>query len=115
MADLPANTTAGFASSAASDNATNVTAVPTRLRQLMAYNASSSVVRIKLYDKAAAPTSSDTPRKRIALPPSQAVVIDMDEYFISGLGYRIVKGSADNDATTVAAGDVTDFNLDYRT
>ena len=115
MADLPANATAGFAASAATDNATNVTAVPTRLRQLLAYNASAKVVRIKLYDKATAPTSADTPRKRIAVPPASGVVLDMDEYFINGLGYRIVTGSADNDATSVAAGDITDFNLDYRT
>jgi hypothetical protein len=115
MADLPANTTSGFASSAASDNATNVTAAPTRLLQLLAYNASTVVVRIKLYDKATAPTSADTPRKRIAIPAGQGVVLDMNEYFINGLGYRIVKGAADNDTAAVAVGDVTDFNLDYRT
>lgn len=115
MADLPANATAGFASSANSDNATSVTSVPTRLRQLVAYNASNGVVRIKLYDKATAPTSSDTPRKRVPVPAGQAVIVDMDEYFITGMGYRIVTGSADNDTTAIAAGAVTDFGLDYRT
>lgn len=114
MADLPANATAGFASSAASDNATLANGAPTRLRQISGYNAKASGVWLKLYDKATAPANTDTPAKRLYIPPTSGFIFDMDRYFAAGLGYRIVTGSADNDATAVAAGDILGLNLDYR-
>lgn len=114
MAELPANATAGFASSAATDNATIVQATLTRLRQITGYNAKSSAVWLKLYDKATAPTSGDTPAKRYYLLPSCGFTFDLDRYFINGLGYRLVTGSADNDATAIAVGDILGLNLDYR-
>lgn len=112
--DLPANATNGFASSANSDNATLVQAGVSRVRQITGYNASASPVWLKIYDKATAPASTDTPRKRYYLPASTAFTLDMDVYFINGVGFRIVTGSLDNDTTAVAAGAILGFNVDYR-
>lgn len=114
MADLPANATARLASSAATDNPTLVAAVPARLRRITGYNAKTTAVWLKLYDKATAPSSADTPRKAYYLPPATAFTLDTDDYFIAGLGYRIVTGSADNDNTAVAVGDILGLNMDYR-
>jgi hypothetical protein len=114
MADLPANTTARLASSAATDNATNVTAAATYLRRIVGYNSSGAGRWLKLYDKATAPASTDTPRKAYYLPAQAGFAFDLDDYFTTGLGYRIVTGSADNDNTAGAAGDVLGLNMDYR-
>lgn len=112
--NLPANAAAGFANSAATDNATSVTAVPTTLLQVSGYNPSGKTIFIKLYDKATAPASTDTPRKRIPVAPGVSFVLDLNMYFITGLGYRIVTDAADNGTTAIAVGDIQAFNLDYR-
>jgi hypothetical protein len=114
MADLPANATARLASSAATDNPTLILATPARLRRIIGYNAKASAVWLKLYDKATAPASTDVPRKAYYLPPGTGFAFDLDDYFIAGLGYRLVTGSADNDNTAVASGDILGLNLDYR-
>jgi hypothetical protein len=114
MSELPANATARLLSAAASDNAANVTGQSARLRKITGYNAASAGRYLKLYDKATAPASTDTPRKTIYLPATTPFAIDFDDYFTNGLGYRITTGSADNDTGALTSGDILGLNIDYR-
>jgi hypothetical protein len=78
-------------------------------------NQASSVRYVKLYDKAAAPTSSDTPLLTIALPANGAAnllaVAGID--FTAGISLRATTGVADNDTGAPSANDVI-INLFYR-
>jgi hypothetical protein len=102
-------------SAANSDNATLVLAKRVAITNIQGHNAKASAVYVKLYDKATAPASTDTPRKTIYIPASTAFAFDYANgmEFTLGLGYRMVTGNADNDATAVAAGDILGFNIDY--
>jgi hypothetical protein len=106
--------TARLLSAAASDNAALVLAGNVTLRRITGYNARSSAVYLKLYDKATAPASTDTPRKTIYLPATSAFALDQNDYFIAGFGYRLTTGSADNDTGALTSGDILGLNLDYR-
>lgn len=102
--------------SAASDNATNVEAKSTTVKNIIGYNAKASIIYVKLYQKATAPTSADTPKAVYAIPASGPFELDLGDglFFSGGLGLRIVTGSADNDATAIAANDVVGLNISYR-
>ena len=113
MAD-PANSTVRLLSAAASDNATLVKGSATYLRRITGYNAAAAGRYLKLYDKATAPASTDTPRKTYYLPATLAFALDLDDYFLTGLGFRLTVGNADNDATNLTAGDILGLNVDYR-
>lgn len=115
VTQTPSTGTARLISSAASDNATNVTAVATTVRGMQGYNARSSAVYLKTYDKATAPTSSDTPRKTLYIPAGASFALDYPDgnKYTSGFGYRLTTGGPDNDTGAIAAGDILGFNVDY--
>ena len=108
-----AQRTARLLSAAASDNATLVKSTSGTVKRIAGYNAKASAVYLKLYDKSSAPTSADTPRKTYYLPASTAFALDMDDFYGSGIGYRITTGSADNDTGVLVAGDILGLNIDY--
>jgi hypothetical protein len=78
-------------------------------------NVATSVRFIKLYDKATAPTSSDTPKLTIPLPATSAanVLAAAGIDFTAGIGIRVTTGVADGDTGAPTANDVT-VNLLYR-
>lgn len=78
-------------------------------------NVASSARYLKLYDKASASGTGDTPRKTIYLPPLSAFDLSFPHglAFTTGIRMRLVTGSADNDGTDVTAGDILALNVDY--
>ena len=74
-----------------------------------------SVRYVKLYDKATAPTSADTPKCTIPLPASSAanIIAPAGIDFTAGIGIRVTSGVADNDTTAPTANDVV-VNIFYR-
>jgi hypothetical protein len=110
----PSNTTCRLLSAAASVNATSCTAQTTLVGTIVGFNASASGRWLKIYDKATAPASTDTPRESYYLPPSTAFAFDVNNYFASGLGFRLTTGSADNDTGALTSGDVLGLNIDLR-
>ena len=103
-------------SAAASTNDTLVTAgAGLALRGITGYNAKAAGVYLKLYDKATAPTSADTPEKSIYLPATTAFAFQFDYAFDAGLGYRLTTDVADGGATALLAADVLGLNIEYRT
>lgn len=109
-----------LAASAASDNATLFNG-PIRLTNIIGYNARAGVVFLKIYERSAAqiaagtvPTNADTPILVFALPASSGYALDLGDpglLFSIGLGFRLVTGSADNDATAIAANDILGLNI----
>lgn len=108
--------TARLVSAANIDNATVAKASAGRVFAIQGYNANAAVRYLKLYNKATAPSSADTPRRTMALPPSAGFAFDWADIglaFTTGISYRIVTGSADNDNTSVTAADIVGLNIDY--
>ena len=77
-------------------------------------NANAAIRYLKLYNKATAPTSADTPVRTYMLPPSSTVVIPVTDgiNFTAGISLRASTGVADNDNTAPAANDVI-VNIGY--
>lgn len=77
-------------------------------------NANAAIRYLKLYDKATAPTSSDTPIRTYLLPPSSTVVVPVTDGidFVNGISLRASTGVADNDNTAPSANDVL-VNIGY--
>lgn len=99
----------------ASDNAVNVKASAGYVHFIHAHNINAATRYLKLYDKATAPSSADTPVMRIPLPPNVPMNINLDSHpakFTLGIGFRIVTGIADSDNTAVAANEQV-LNLGY--
>ena len=112
----PANATARLLSAAASDNATQVNALPCELKGVQGVNKAAYDVFLKLYaGTGAAPVVGDVPRKTLCLPAGGAFALDFAAgiFFRSGLSYRVTKLVADADATALVAGDVVGLNIDY--
>lgn len=106
-------------SSANSTNATVAKASTGDLFAVQGYNTTASVVYLKLYNKASAPTvGTDTPIKTIPIPPNAPVpsscVWANGLYFSTGIAYALTGAAADNDTTAVAAGAIVGLNLDYQ-
>lgn len=104
--------------SAATVNDTNVKGSAGQVYSVQVFNANVAIRYLKLYDKASAPTSSDTPVKRWAIPGNSAGAGIVSHWpqgiaFASGIGFRITTGSADTDTGGVAAGEIL-LNLDYK-
>jgi hypothetical protein len=112
--EVAANLTARLLSAANSDNATVVKAAKGKIYIITGWNAA-TVSYLKLYDKATAPASTDTPRHTEYLAASQKFQLNFPNglQFASGIGYRLVTGSADNDTGAVAAAAVLGLNIDY--
>lgn len=104
-------------SAAATTNATNVKGGAGRLVKVHMYNATATVKYFKLYDKSSAPVpGTDTPILNFAVKPNDYLNIDIAPFgfqFANGIGYAITGAPADNDATAVTAGDVTNLNIAY--
>lgn len=70
---------------------------------------------LKFYDKATAPSEADTPVLTVALAAStfqgqvQDYLAGRGIHFTNGCAIRITGAVADNDTTTIAAGQVTGF------
>ena len=72
-------------------------------------NANAAIRYLKIYDKATAPTNSDTPIATLLLPPTSARLIEIStagQEFLNGISYRASTGVADNDNTAPSANDV---------
>lgn len=103
-------------SSAASTNATSLKASAGRVYAVQAYNSTSTVKYLKLYDKASSPTvGTDTPFKTLALPPVAAAAYDwpVGLYLGTGIAFALTGSVADSDTTALASGDVLALNIDY--
>jgi hypothetical protein len=108
--------TARLPSSAATTNATNAKASAGRIYQASGKNNAAYDVFLVLYDAATNPPvpGTTTIRKKIQIPAGQAFVFDFPGgIFANGIGYAFTKLVADADATALASGDITAFNLDY--
>ena len=81
-----------------------------KLRGFMFLNTGSAIDYVKLYDKAAAPASTDTPKLRIPVPHNTAAgagIVAMDFpaglQFKNGIGIRVTGGLADADTANATA------------
>lgn len=113
--DRKPNSVSRIASSAASNNATLAKASAGDVCNISGYNANAAVRYLKLYNKASAPSpASDTPFAVFALPPTATFNYQLSSlYFSTGIAYALVTGSADNDNTSVGAGDILGLNITY--
>ena len=79
------------------------------------HNKAAAIRYLKLYDKATAPTGSDTPMITVLLPASMAAPLnigamlgdDITLNFKDGLGVRVTAGYAAADTAVIAAADIT--------
>jgi hypothetical protein len=78
-------------------------------------NVSASVCYVKIYNKATAPTSADTPVFTYAISGNQNIQMNLDEgvMFDQGISLRASTGAADNDNTAPGANDII-VNATYR-
>ncbi len=91
-----------------------VSAKPSRLVGYALENRAAAERFVKLYNKATAATSADTPVFTITLPAySGRAHVHLDPvYFSAGISVRCTTGLADNDNTAPTANDVTG-HLEY--
>lgn len=101
--------------SAATANATVVQGSASTLYSISVTNDSTSARYFKLYNKATAPTSSDTPVWRLRIPPGGGAIetFPLGLVFGTGLGYRVVTGATDSDNTSVGLSEIF-INLSYK-
>ena len=73
-----------------------------------AYNNAATVRYLKIYDKATAALSSDTPNRTIGLPANSMtnIVYVFTPRFLNGIGIRCTTGLPDNDTGAPTANDV---------
>lgn len=96
--------------SAASDNATVIKTGSGQLHALTVINTSATMYYLKLYDKAVAPTSGDTPVHTYPIPAGASgngfVVSSgsFGEQYNNGISFRITAQGADADTGSCAAG-----------
>lgn len=82
------------------------------LKSLVAINVNAALRYLKLYDKATAPASTDTPVQVIPLPASATgagVALPLPPEgiaFAVGISFRLTTGMADSDVAAVTANDV---------
>lgn len=101
--------TPGHVVSAASTNAAVIKSSAGQLGSIIAGNSGAGWAYVKFYDKATTPApATDTPKWVVPLPPGGGACppIPPGLKFTTGIGIAITGGSADNDATNVAAGQV---------
>lgn len=100
---------------ASSDNATNVKGSAGLLYGISISNTNAAARYFKIYDKATAPASTDTPKSTIQIPGNGTVIraYPVGLTLSSGLGFRTTTGVADNDTGSVSANDLV-VDLDYK-
>lgn len=96
--------------SAATTNAVSVKATAGVLYAILAFNTNAAARYLHLFDKATtAPVpGTDTPVMTILIPPSNggvALPIPVGIQFAAGIGISVTGAAADNDATSIGAGD----------
>lgn len=109
-----------IAAAGAGGDPTVIVATPGNLSMLVITNSATAIRRVKLYDKATAPLSTDTPKQVYEIPAAAAssvatVIVPIPDgglTFAVGISFRIVTGQADNDNNAATAGDVV---LSYAT
>lgn len=99
-----------------------VAGAPVQIVSLIVSNTTATAAYFKVYDKATAPASTDTPIKTILLPANSNTVIVQPRQMVDGepstfqftlgFGYRSVTGVADAD-TTAPAANGTVLNCEY--
>jgi hypothetical protein len=101
--------------SAASDNSTNVKGSAGQIYDMTLSNTNAAARYFKLYDKATAPASSDTPKRTIQIPANATVIcaFPVGMSFASGIGFRATTGLADADTGSVGASDLS-IDLGYK-
>lgn len=95
------------------ENGVAAKASPCRVRGYYIYNAAAAARFIKIYDKATAPTSSDTPLYTIPIPAGAAANREVDWRLLTGFGLRATTAVADNDTGAPATNDVV-VNFDIQ-
>ncbi len=97
-----------------SDDENNIKTGAGVVYNIQGVNVAATARYLKLYDKATASGTSDTPRKTLYLPPQSAFAFDFQGLgFALGIRMRLVTGVADNDGTDVTAADILALNVDY--
>jgi hypothetical protein len=98
-----------IAAGAANGDPTVIKATPGVLGYIAASNVNAAARFLKLYNKATAPTSADTPVATLLVPGAATgglTTLNLPERgakFTAGISFRLVTGVADNDNNAVAA------------
>lgn len=112
----PTSTFRLLSAAGSSGDANNVKASAGSLFSVKGANVSTSARYLKIYNTASTPTAgSGTPIMTLYLPASSAFVFDefRGYTFATGIGITLVTGVADNNSTSVTAGDILALNVDY--
>lgn len=93
---------------AATTNATNIKASAGRVLGWQLQNTTASIVYVKFHNQNVAPTAGASVLFPVAIPANgkSEITLEGGTAFATGIGYTIVTGSADADATAVTAGAV---------
>ena len=112
------NATSRIASAAASVNATSAKASAGNVFKVFGNNVKASVIYLKIYNKATAPTvGTDTPVLTVPIAASGRFEIDIGGangfYLGTGIAYGFTTDAADNGTTALLAADILGFTLTY--
>lgn len=103
--------------SAANNNATNVKASKGQVFFVIAFNSSTTLAYLKLFNSAGVPTPGvDTPVMTLPIPPGGGIALDLNiaiSLFPLGIAMALLRGAALNDNTAVAANDIVGLNIGY--
>lgn len=112
------NAASRIASAAASVNATSAKGSAGNVFKAFGNNAKASVIYLKIYNKATAPTvGTDTPVLTVPIAASARFDIDIGGangfYLGTGIAYGFTTDAADNGTTALLAADILGFTLTY--
>ena len=112
------NAASRIASAAASVNATSAKGAAGNVFRVYGNNAKASIVYLKIYNKATAPTvGTDTPVLTIPIAASSRFDIDIGAangfYLGTGIAYGFTTDAADSGTTALLAADILGFTLTY--
>jgi hypothetical protein len=103
--------------SAATNNAANVKASQGQVFFVIAYNTSTTLAYLKLFNTAGVPNMGvASPVMTLPIPPGGGIALDLNiaiGLFANGIGMALTRGAALNDNTAVAAGDIVGVNIGY--
>lgn len=101
--------------SLATTNPALIKALPGQVHMCEGLNTTAAAKYIKLYNLARLPVvGTDVPKLVIGCPPSTGFALNHEGLkFSVGIAIAITGGAADNDATAVAAGDITGLDISY--
>jgi hypothetical protein len=107
-----------LAAAGANQDSQNVKASAGTLYTVACFNVNAAVRYLKLYDKATAPTSADTPVQTYAVPAATTgagfvLSLPVGMSFANGIGFRMTTGQSDGDSGAVTAGDLA-LSITYK-